>query len=93
MTSLISTQNFMEQPNSVKCGNCIFKGFNGEDKMVCRRYPPLTLAPVTSGSQKWSFPLIVENLFCGEFLPKDNLTAIEWVAWRKGLQEDGQVQK
>ena len=29
--------------------------------------------------------------WCGEFVPSDNLTAVEWVAWKKGLLQNDSV--
>lgn len=88
----------MQKPDSVKCANCIFYT-NG----MCKRYPPqfttdyVNINLNNSGSTlngsaspntfaKW--PYVNDLDFCGEFVPNDNLTAIEWVAWKKGLKDD-----
>jgi hypothetical protein len=83
----------MERPKPVKCENCIFKGKNKEGELQCWRYPPNVLVDINADKRQWQFPLISNNLFCGEFLPYDNLTAIEWIAWKKGLIEDAKVQE
>jgi hypothetical protein len=70
----------MNRPESVRCENCIFYApSNTTGYTACHRYPK----EVGCGTYHW----------CGEFQSKDNLTAIEWITWIKGLDIDGQVQK
>lgn len=92
----------MERPRSVKCENCLFY-----DQNVCKRYPPqlvnqssnIDTTHTDNGSKAYGmysptsvWPQVWHRDFCGEFMPKDNLMAIEWVAWKKGLLEAGQSQ-
>jgi hypothetical protein len=92
----------MQKPDSVRCDKCTF--YNGGN---CQRYPPqhvplegINLNLNNNGSTlhgqlqiyttpKW--PWVSQTDFCGEFVPSDNLTAVEWVAWKKGLLEDGKI--
>lgn len=93
----------MLKPESVRCDNCTFYVAGH-----CKRYPPQFVNRSSSlyttnygGNSQTSethspsteFPTMGSYDFCGEFLPTDNLTAVEWVAWKKGLIEDGQMQK
>ena len=93
----------MLKPDSVKCKNCIFYS-NG----FCQRYPPQYVNRNTnsniihnggnstvyeSHSPNVEFPYVSSDNFCGEFIPSDNLTAVDWIAWKKGLLDAGQVQK
>jgi hypothetical protein len=80
----------MQKPESVKCGNCMFGAFNNYSSsggLVCHRFPKVR---VGGTSLYMAHPEVDSKDWCGEFAPKDNLTAIEWVAWKKGLLEDGQ---
>lgn len=75
----------MKKPESVICKNCIF--FVGaEYHTSCHRNPPTLVG--TNDSVRSDWPSVWERDFCGEFKPADNLTTIEWVAWKKGLLED-----
>jgi len=58
----------------------------------CHFFPPITVAK-EEDARVWSWPKVDKEHWCGQFKPYDNLTAIEWVAWQKGLLNDGQVQK
>lgn len=88
----------MEKPTSVKCANCIFN-----DNGICKRYPPVYVpkfsnistthnggtSNATETHQGYSeFPFTPNDEWCGEFMPKDNLTAVEWVTWIKDLKQD-----
>ena len=44
--------------------------------------------PVRNSEGNSTFIVVKSHWWCGRFKPKDNLTAIEWVAWQKGLEED-----
>lgn len=59
----------------------------GDKSPECWRYPPNVLVQ-KENSRQWSYPLINDTLFCGEFRPKDNLVAVEWVTWLKGMGQD-----
>jgi hypothetical protein len=54
---------------------------NDPDRLICRFNPP------TQGG--WGYT--EEDWWCGRFKPVDNLTAIEWVAWQKGLEENAKA--
>jgi hypothetical protein len=53
------------------------------NKLVCRFNPPV--------NQGWE--LVKNTWWCGRFRPSDNLTAIEWLAWQKGLEESATERK
>jgi len=57
----------------------------------CKRFPPVMFPEGQNFS--WKHPWVNPNSYCGEYLPANNLDGIEWVTWKKGLLEDGQVQK
>ena len=78
----------MKRPDSVKCENCIFGEKDNKFKGIrCRFFPPNTV--IEENDQRiWKHPLTNADTWCGQFKPKDNLTAVEWVAWMKGLDED-----
>jgi hypothetical protein len=77
----------MKKPSSVKCENCMFAA---PSKMregypfTCHFNPPI----VTETSHEPGWPIVSGVSWCGRFRPVDNLTAVEWVAWQKGLEED-----
>lgn len=77
----------MKRPESVRCSNCMFVAKRKDGGFSCRFFPPVTIAD-EEGSRTWSWPKIAAFHWCGQFKPADNLTAIEWVAWQKGLEED-----
>jgi hypothetical protein len=65
------------------------KKFNG---FRCRFLPPMILHDnQQEGELQWKSPLMGARDWCGQFLPKDNLTAVEWIAWKKGLLEDART--
>ena len=76
-------------PDIINCGNCMFACTDGKQAFRCYRFPPITLFEKETNKYTWLNPAVDKQDFCGEFLPKDNLTAVEWVAWKKGLLEDG----
>jgi hypothetical protein len=47
--------------------------------------------PFINSTGKSTFPMVKKHWWCGRFKPVDNLTAIEWVAWQKGLEEDAKA--
>jgi hypothetical protein len=58
-----------------------------EGTFICKFNPPLP----TEGGGGVGWVVIKKHWWCGRFKPNDNLTAIEWVAWQKGLTEDAKA--
>jgi hypothetical protein len=76
----------MKKPSSVRCENCMFYTAGKDpNKKICVFNPP----DVSDGVA--GFPVVLPGWWCGRFKPVDNLTAIEWVAWQKGLEEDAKL--
>ena len=78
----------MKKPREVRCENCVFFAFFPDDKYPsCLRYPPSNLVQ-RENARQWTYPYTSNGGWCGEFRPKDNLTAVEWVTWLKGFKQD-----
>lgn len=47
--------------------------------------------PILDSENDIGWPLVAKEQWCGRFEPVDNLTAVEWIAWKKGLLEDANI--